>query len=90
MKEKVGCGNLPQLAEFVRLATPLARFGKVVRTASKQDVVGSSPTGRATSFIFNDLWVKAFLSDRLLFRQMDRHGGIKLFFSLLLLIQLFA
>src|SRR5213595_1893426 len=35
-KEKAGCGNLPQLAEFVRLATPLARFGKVVRTASKQ------------------------------------------------------
>jgi len=50
--------------------------------------VGSSPTGRATSFIFNDLCVKAFVSDRLLFRQMDRHGGIKLFFSLLLLIQL--
>ena len=67
-----------------------ASFDKSTQATSKQDVVGSSPTGRATSFIFNDLWVKAFLSDRLLFRQMDRHGGIKLFFSLLLLIQLFA
>ena len=36
MKEKVVCGNLYQLADSVRLATPLARFGKVVRTASKQ------------------------------------------------------
>jgi len=27
-KEKAVCGNLPQLAESVRLATPLARFGK--------------------------------------------------------------
>src|SRR5258708_29479996 len=47
MKEKAGCGNLPQLAEFVRLATPLARFGKVVRTASKQRVGSSSLPGRA-------------------------------------------
>ncbi len=39
--------------------------------------MGSSPTGRS----FNELCVKAFLSDRLLFRQMDRHGGIKLFFA---------
>jgi hypothetical protein len=51
-KEKVVCGNLLQLAEFVRLATPLARFGKTVRTASKQDVVGSNPTGRTTSLSF--------------------------------------
>jgi hypothetical protein len=29
---------LPQLAEFARLATPLARFGKVGRAASKQTV----------------------------------------------------
>ncbi len=50
MKEKVGCGNLPQLAEFVRLATPLARFGKVDRTASKQGVASSSLAGRATAF----------------------------------------
>src|SRR5947207_14929423 len=50
MKEKAGCGNLPQLAEFVRLATPLARFGKVVRTASKQRVGSSSLPGRATAF----------------------------------------
>src|SRR5256884_8850019 len=34
MKEKVVCGNLYQLADSVRLATPLARFGKVVRTES--------------------------------------------------------
>jgi len=46
------CGNLFQLAEFVRLATPLARFGKITRTASKQDVVGSNPTGRTTSLSF--------------------------------------
>ena len=46
-KEKAGCGNLPQLAEFVRLATPLARFGKVVRTASNQRVGSSSLPGRA-------------------------------------------
>ncbi len=51
MKEKMVCGNLPQLAEFVRLATPLARFGKVVRTASKQRVGSSSLPGRATSLI---------------------------------------
>ena len=38
MKEKVGCGNLPQLADSVRLATPLARFGKVGRTATNQKV----------------------------------------------------
>jgi hypothetical protein len=30
--------ELPQLAEFARLATPLARFGKVGRAASKQRV----------------------------------------------------
>ena len=46
-KEKVSCWNLPQLADSVRLATPLARFGKVDRTASKQRVGGSSPSGRA-------------------------------------------
>src|SRR5260370_9840073 len=46
-KEKAGCGNLPQLAEFVRLATPLARFGKVVRTASKQRAGSSSLPRRA-------------------------------------------
>jgi hypothetical protein len=39
--------ELPQLAEFARLATPLARFGKVGRAASKQKVAGSSPAGRA-------------------------------------------
>ena len=42
------CGNLPQLADFVRLATPLARFGKIVRTASKQRVGSSNLPGRAT------------------------------------------
>ena len=50
MKEKVVCGNLPQLAESARLATPLARFGKVDRTASKQGVASSSLAGRATAF----------------------------------------
>jgi hypothetical protein len=30
--------ELPQLAEFARLGTPLARFGKVGRAASKQTV----------------------------------------------------
>ena len=49
-KEKVVCGNLPQLVDFVRLATPLARFGKIVRTASKQGVASSSLAGRATAF----------------------------------------
>jgi hypothetical protein len=38
-----------QLAEFVRLATPLARFGNVVRTASKQSVACSNHAGRAIS-----------------------------------------
>ena len=56
MKEKVGCGNLPQLAEFVRLATPLARFGKVVRTASKQRVGSSNLPGRATYFRKSVSW----------------------------------
>jgi hypothetical protein len=41
--------ELPQLAEFARLATPLARFGKVGRAASKQKVAGSNPAGRAIS-----------------------------------------
>src|SRR5690348_6993961 len=47
MKKKVACGNLYQLVDSVRLANPLARFGKVVRTASKQRVGGSNPSGRA-------------------------------------------
>src|SRR6267143_492276 len=46
-KEKADCGNSPQLAESVRLATPLARFGKAVRTASKQRVGSSNLPGRA-------------------------------------------
>ena len=46
MKEKVVCENLPQLADFVRLATPLARFGKVDRTATNQKVGSSNPPGR--------------------------------------------
>src|SRR5260370_23992610 len=50
-KEKAGCGNLPQLAESVRLATPLARFGKVVRTASNRNVGGSNPPRGANYFI---------------------------------------
>ena len=45
MKEKVVCENLPQLADFVRLATPLARFGKVDRTATNQKVGSSNPPG---------------------------------------------
>ena len=32
----MGCSKLPQLAESVPLATPLARFGKSARTASKK------------------------------------------------------
>jgi hypothetical protein len=47
-KEKAGCRNLPQVADSVRLATPLARFGKVDRTASNQRVGSSSLSGRAT------------------------------------------
>src|ERR1700692_3035094 len=47
-KEKAGCRNLPQLAESVRLATPLARLGKVDRTASNQMVGSSSLSGRVT------------------------------------------
>jgi hypothetical protein len=45
----VVCGNLPQLADFVRLATPLARFGKVDRTATNQKVGSSNPPGRTIS-----------------------------------------
>jgi phosphoglycerate dehydrogenase-like enzyme len=37
-----------KLIDSVRLATPLARFGKVVRTASKQRVGSSNLPGRAT------------------------------------------
>ena len=36
MKEKVARVELPKLAEFARLATPLARFGKVGRAASNR------------------------------------------------------
>ncbi|SRR5260370_20353572 len=50
MKEKVDCGNLPQLADFARLATPLARFDKVDRTATNQKVGSSNPPGRTTLF----------------------------------------
>src|ERR1700746_886678 len=46
-KEKVSCWNLPQLADSVRLATPLARFGKVVRTATNQRVGSSNLSGTA-------------------------------------------
>jgi hypothetical protein len=42
------CGNLFQLAEFARLATPLARFGKVTRAAPKHKVGRSNRPGRAT------------------------------------------
>ena len=44
------CGELPELAETAPVAPPLARFGKSGRSASKQDAVGSSPTGRAIIF----------------------------------------
>src|SRR6266705_5311160 len=47
-KEKADCTELPQLAESVRLATPLARFGKIDQTATSQKVGSSSPPGRAT------------------------------------------
>jgi len=50
-KEKADCTELPQLAESVRLATPLARFGKIGRTATNQKVGSSSPPGRTTFFI---------------------------------------
>ena len=43
------CVDLSQLAETARLATPLARFGKSVRGASKQRVGSSSLPGRAIS-----------------------------------------
>jgi hypothetical protein len=49
MEEKVVCGKLPQLADFVRLATPLARFGKVDRTATNQKVGSSNPPGRSSN-----------------------------------------
>jgi hypothetical protein len=32
----VGCTDLPQLAESMPVALPLARFGKIVSAASKQ------------------------------------------------------
>ena len=35
-----------QLTDFVRLATPLARFGKVDRTATNQKAGSSNPPGR--------------------------------------------
>jgi hypothetical protein len=54
MKEKVVCENLPQLADFVRLATPLARFGKVDRTATNQKAGSSNPPGRTTSSQYNN------------------------------------
>jgi len=41
-------------------------------------------------FLFNSLWENAIPPDRLLFWQMGRLGWVKLFFSLLLLIQLFG
>src|SRR5258708_4292742 len=65
-KEKVVCGNLSQLAESVRLATPLARFGKIVRTASKQRVGSSNLPGRAISF-FRAWCEKARVSEGLIF-----------------------
>jgi hypothetical protein len=49
MKEKAVCGDLFQLAEFARLATPLARFGKADRAATNQKVGSSNPPGRTTS-----------------------------------------
>jgi hypothetical protein len=49
MKEKMVCGDLFQLAEFARLATPLARFGKVDRAATNQKAGSSNPPGRTTS-----------------------------------------
>jgi hypothetical protein len=41
----VGCAKSPQLAESVPLATPLARFGKSARTASKQTVKKAGEEG---------------------------------------------
>jgi hypothetical protein len=38
-KEKVVCVELPQLAETAPLVPPLARFGKSVRSASKQRAI---------------------------------------------------
>jgi hypothetical protein len=43
--------ELPQLAEFARLATPLARFGKVGRAASKQTVWRSEQSESFTTRI---------------------------------------
>jgi hypothetical protein len=64
------CGNLPQLAEYVRLATPLARFGKIVRTATNQKVGSSNLSGRATFPIF-------LLTRRSVFRLTQRHKVIR-------------
>ena len=57
--------ELPQLAEFARLATPLARFGKVGRAASKQRVslilkqVAKSP-GKTMNdyFVTQPMWMR--------------------------------
>src|SRR6266576_850294 len=70
MKEKVVCGNLYQPADSVRLATPLARFGKVVRTASKQRVGSSSLPGCAIPLNLNELEKVAFTLDPLRRKQM--------------------
>src|SRR5260370_25798701 len=48
MKEQAGRVKLPRFAEFARLASPLARFGKVDRTATNQKVGSSNPPGRTT------------------------------------------
>ena len=55
--------NLRQLADSVRLATPLARFGKVVRTATNQKVGSSNLSGRAT-----------FLLENKKFAEIDKKG----------------
>ncbi len=74
-KEKVSCWNLPQLADSVRLATPLARFGKVVRTATNQKVGSSNLSGRTTSFwvfVFNN--IKRYPLPRFELRSNARFG----------------
>lgn len=64
------------------ITTAATRFERSPdRLPSKQDVVGSSPTGRATSFRLNDLSAKAFSPDHLLFRQMVEDAGLWRFSS---------
>jgi hypothetical protein len=61
----VGCGEFPELAETAPVAPPLARFGKIGRSASKQRVslilkqVAKSP-GKTMNdyFVTQPMWMR--------------------------------